>query len=471
MSTVVKENVDALNAKIIVTLKPEDINPKLNTELKKLKNTASLKGFRKGKTPLGFIKKMYGQGVMSEVVNKLIQEELSKFLQDEKIQFLGQPIPALDQEQIDLNINEISDLVFKFDLGLTPEFEVKGLDNVFDHYTVALDEKAVDTEIENMRKQLGDRKEVEKDIAEGDFFKVDAEEVKEDGSTGWATTISLLYKSLTPESQKLFLGKDKGDEVEFDVTKLEADKDDKYIRKFILSVTEADEDTVIGNTFKGKLTEILRVFPGEFTEENIKKAFGPDSEIKDEAGVREYISGEMSKWSQKQTDSILMREIHDKLIEANDMEFPKEFLQRWLKTSSDDPSRADSDAYDGFVQGLKWRLIGNKLAEKHDVKVEEADILEAAKANLRQMFGGGAGLDDAMMTQYAKQMMEQEEFFNRSYASAFNDKILHVLKDEVATNKKEVSKEELDKVMDSYRQKDAPAPESVAPEAVAEEEE
>jgi len=176
MSTVVKENVDALNAKIIVTLKPEDINPKLNTELKKLKNTASLKGFRKGKTPLGFIKKMYGQGVMSDVVNKMIQEELTKFLQEEKIQFLGQPIPALDQEQVDLNVNEISDMIFKFDLGLTPEFEVKGLDNVFDHYIVALDEKTLDEEIEGIRKQLGDRKEVEKNIEEGDFFKVDAED-------------------------------------------------------------------------------------------------------------------------------------------------------------------------------------------------------------------------------------------------------------------------------------------------------
>ena len=465
MSTVVKENVDALNAKIIVTLKPEDINPKLNTELKKLKNSASLKGFRKGKTPLGFIKKMYGQGVMSDVVNKMIQEELTKFLQEEKIQFLGQPIPALDQEQVDLNVNEISDMIFKFDLGLTPEFEVKGLDNVFDHYIVALDEKTLDEEIEGIRKQLGDRKEVEKNIEEGDFFKVDAEEVKEDGTTGWATTISLLYKSMTPESQKLFLGKDKGDEVSFDVTKLEADKDEKYIRKYILSVTEADEDTVIGNNFKGKISEILRVFPGEFTEENIKKAFGPDTEIKDEVGVREFISGEMTKWSLKQSDSILMREIHDKLIEANDMEFPKEFLQRWLKTSSDDPSRGDTDeGYQGFIQGLKWRLIGNKLAEKYDVKVEEADVLEAAKANLRQMFGGGAGLDDAMMTQYAKQMMEQEEFFNRSYASAFNDKILNVLKGEVATNKKDVSKEELDKVMESYRQKDAPAPAAIAAE-------
>jgi len=187
--------------------------------------------------------------------------------------------------------------------------------------------------------------------------------------------------------------------------------------------------------------------------------------IKDEAGVREFISGEMTKWSLKQSDSILMREIHDKLIEANDMEFPKEFLQRWLKTSSDDPSRGDTDeGYQGFIQGLKWRLIGNKLAEKYDVKVEEADVLEAAKANLRQMFGGGAGLDDAMMTQYAKQMMEQEEFFNRSYASAFNDKILNVLKGEVATNKKDVSKEELDKVMESYRQKDAPAPAAIAAE-------
>ena len=456
MSTVVRENVDQLNAKITVTLKPEDINPKLNTELNKIKKTASLKGFRKGKTPIGFIKKMYGQGVMSDVVNKMLQEELSKYLQDEKIQFLGQPIPSDDQEQMDLNVNEVSDMVFKFDLGLAPEFEVKGLDNVFTYYDVALDQKAVDEEIANMQKQLGDRKEVEKDIEEGDFFKVDAEEIKEDGTSGWATTISLLYKSMTPEAQKLFLGKDKGDEVEFDVTQLEPKDDEAYMRKYILNVTEADEDTEIGNKFKGKIVEIQRVFPGEFNKETLKKAFGEDTEIKDEAGVREYISGEMKKWSNRQSDSILMREIHDKLIEENDLTFPKEFLQRWLKSGAEDPAKHDDseEAYEGFVKGLKWRLIGNKLADKHDIKVEEEDILESGKANLRQMFGGGGQVDDAMITQYATQMLQQEEFYNRSYASAFNDKVLMVLKDQVSTEKKEVAKEELDQIIESLRKAD-----------------
>jgi len=456
MSVVTKENVDALNATITVTLQPEDIHPKLNLELNKIRKTASLKGFRKGKTPIGFIKKMYGPGVMNDVVNTLLQEELTKFLKEEEGKFLGQPIPSLDHEQMDLNINEISDLVFKFDLGLAPEFEVKGLDNVFTHYDVKLDEKAIDEEVATLKKQLGDRKEVEKNIEEGDFFKVEAEEIKEDGTTGWATTISLLYKSMTPEAQKLFLGKDKGDEVTFDASQLEAGKDEAYMRKYILSVTEADEDTEIGNNFKGKISEILRVFPGEFNEDTLKKAFGENTEIKDEAGVREYIGGEMSKWTGKQTDSILMREIHDKLIEANDLTFPKEFLQRWLKVSAENPDQVDNsdEAYEGFVKSLKWRLIANKLADKHEIKVEDADVLESGKANLRQMFGGGQGVDDAMITQYATQMLEQEEFFNRSYASAFNDKILSVMKDKVSTEKKEVDKEEIEQIMEVFRKAD-----------------
>ena len=207
-----------MNAKITVTLNPDDIKPKLNTELNKIKKTAALKGFRKGKTPMGFIKKMYGQGAINEVVNKLLQEELSKYLTDEKIQFLGQPLPSTDQEEIEFNVDNINEMVFKFDLGLAPAFDIKGLDNVFTQYEVSLDEKALNDEIANLKKQLGDRKEVEKDIEEGDFFKVDAEEIKEDGSTGWATTISLLYKSMTPEAQKLFLGKDKGDTIEFNAS-------------------------------------------------------------------------------------------------------------------------------------------------------------------------------------------------------------------------------------------------------------
>ena len=456
MSTVVRENVDALNAKITVTLNPDDIKPKLNTELNKIKKTAALKGFRKGKTPMGFIKKMYGQGAINEVVNKLLQEELSKYLTDEKIQFLGQPLPSTDQEEIEFNVDNINEMVFKFDLGLAPAFDIKGLDNVFTQYEVSLDEKALNDEIANLKKQLGDRKEVEKDIEEGDFFKVDAEEIKEDGSTGWATTISLLYKSMTPEAQKLFLGKDKGDTIEFNASQLEAGKDEKYLRKYILNVGEADEDAIIGDKFKGKIVEIMRVYPGEFNEETLKKAFGENTEIKDEAGVREYIGGEMSKWTTKQSDSILMREIHDKLIEVNDLEFPKEFLKRWLKTSAEDPSKVDDsdEAYEGFVKGLKWRLIGNKLADEHDIKVEDADVLESGKANLRQMFGGGGGVDDAMITQYATQMLQQEEFFNRSYASAFNDKVLHVLKDQVSTEKKVVDKEEIEQIMESFRKAD-----------------
>jgi trigger factor len=119
------------------------------------------------------------------------------------------------------------------------------------------------------------------------------------------------------------------------------------------------------------------------------------------------------------------------------------------------------------VKGLKWRLIGNKLAEKHDIKVEDADVLESAKANMRQMFGGGQGVDDALVTQYATQMLEQEEFFNRSYASAFNDKILNALKDEVSTEKKVVDKEEIEQIMESFRKADEA---KAVPEATAEEE-
>ena len=228
MSTVVKENVDALNAKIIVTLKPEDINPKLNTELKKLKNTASLKGFRKGKTPLGFIKKMYGQGVMSDVVNKMIQEELSKFLQEEKIQFLGQPIPALDQEQVDLNVNEVSDMVFKFDLGLTPEFEVKGLDNnAFNRHDVTVSDKMVEDDLSDALKKLGEQKTIEDAITEEDVIKLDAVELsgplpKEGGLT---PSLTLSVKDLTAATKALIIGKKTGDTFRYDVTQLEEGKD------------------------------------------------------------------------------------------------------------------------------------------------------------------------------------------------------------------------------------------------------
>ena len=127
MSNVVREDIDSLNSKLTVTVTKESYEPKLNDELNKLKKKASLKGFRKGKTPIGFIKKMYGKPTLAEMVNKELQDALFNYIDEEKMEILGQPIATSDQELLDFDINKLTDYTFKFDVGLVPQFEVTGV--------------------------------------------------------------------------------------------------------------------------------------------------------------------------------------------------------------------------------------------------------------------------------------------------------------------------------------------------------
>ena len=449
MSTVVREDLDALNTKLTITLKRDDIKPGVDTELKKLKAKASLKGFRKGKTPISFIKKVYGASIMSDVVQKTLNSELFKFLDDEKIKYLGQPIPASDQEEMDFSIDGSHDLVFKFDLGLTPDFELQGLEKTktYDKYKVKVADDFINDEMASLRKRLGERKEVEEPIIEGDMISIDAEEVKKEG-TAWASTFSVLFDDLIDESKKLFKGKKIGESVKFDITKLEKDKPEEFIRKYLLNVTDNDKDVEIGNDFTGKIAKITRVTEAEMNEEFFNKAFG-EGKVSSEQEAKDFIINQTQKWYVKQSDSILMRNIHDALMESNEFALPEDFLKRWLETTSQkDAQGTIEERFDGFKSGLKWRLLSSKLADQFDVKVDDEDVKAAMKEQIARMYGGYGG--DDMMDKLVESMMSNQEYYESNYATAFNEKVLQAAKNEVSTKTIEVTKEEFEDIVKKY---------------------
>ena len=163
MSKVVREDVGNLSAVLTLTVGKEDYEPKLSAELNKHRKKAQLKGFRKGKTPMGFIKKMYGRAILADAINEMIQKELTKYISEEKIQILGQPLPSEDQAEYDFNINELIDYTFKFDIGFAPEFEVEGLseDSKFERYAVDVKDELIEKDIEAAQKRFGERNSVD----------------------------------------------------------------------------------------------------------------------------------------------------------------------------------------------------------------------------------------------------------------------------------------------------------------------
>ncbi|MEL6926044.1 MAG: trigger factor family protein, partial [Bacteroidota bacterium] len=271
MSKVVREDIDQLNATLTVTLSPSDYEPKFKSELKKYQQKAHMKGFRKGKTPMGMIKKMYGRGLLAEVVNEMLQKEIYEYINNEKLDLLGQPIPSDEQANVDFDVRDLSDFEFRFDLGLAPEFEVKGADSAttVDRYQVEVIDEPIETELEGARKQIGKRSLPEDDIQENDLLKFNVEELEGDQvkENGWAATFSILLDRIANEDlRKELLGKKLGDKVRFNIFELESDVDEAYVKKYLLDMKE-DEEVEVNPMFEGEIVEVSRNEPADMDQE------------------------------------------------------------------------------------------------------------------------------------------------------------------------------------------------------------
>ncbi|MGB4957872.1 MAG: trigger factor family protein, partial [Saprospiraceae bacterium] len=236
---ITRKDIDSLTITLDLTLENQDYSPKFEAELKKYKNKAQLKGFRKGMTPISVIKKMYGKAILSDVINETLQDKLFGYLDEQKINYLGQPMPNRDENLVfDLDVNQAKDYNFSFDLGLAPEVVVKGASasDEYSYYDVTIDEKTIDDEIAANRRRYGKRVEATDTIQKMDMVKLEAEEL--DGAAvkdgGWETEFSVLVDvihdpKVKEEIQTLKLG----DTITFDIYQLE-DKDAAHINKYIL---------------------------------------------------------------------------------------------------------------------------------------------------------------------------------------------------------------------------------------------
>ena len=208
MSNVVRTDIDSVNAVLTVTIPKEEYLNKVQQDIKKYSQKAPMKGFRPGKTPPTLVKKMYGQQFLMDAVNDKVQEHLNTYLQAEKMEMLGQPIPSSEQDKFDLDLKNPQDLTFKFDIGLTPQFELKGLEGVsYERYAIQLDEKMVTDELEKALKGGDANEEVEGVVQENDVITL---KIKEVGGT-LENEVAVSTNWMTEDMHSVFLTQSKGD--------------------------------------------------------------------------------------------------------------------------------------------------------------------------------------------------------------------------------------------------------------------
>jgi trigger factor len=439
MSKVVQEEIDNLNAVLTVTVEKGDYEPKLKSELNRFRQKASIKGFRKGKTPDSVVRKLYGKGILSEIVYDLLQKELNDYLYNGKIDILGQPLPSLDQAPIDFDLLQLQDYIFKFDIGLAPVFDVQGLDSsvTYKKYDPIIPAEDIDQEIDNIQRQLGERIFSEDVILAGDMLKVEASEL-EDGKIkedGHVHTFSLLVDALNDDIRDKVLTLKVHESFQADPFKLEKDRDEKFVRKYILGLTDEQE---VGQLFDMKIIEATRVNLAEMNQELFDKAFGED-QVHSEEEAREFIEKGLKFNLENQADALLFRDIQKDLIEKNHQPLPDAFLKRWLMNSNENLApESIEEGYPAFAENLQWSMIRGKIVRENELEVTNEEIKGYFKDRFRSYLGG-ANFDDTILDSVAERMMGEEKQVNEAYENLMFDRLSRVVISKITVENNPIS--------------------------------
>jgi len=447
MAQVVKTDHDNLNATVTVTISPDDYLPKVDKELQKYRKNAQLKGFRKGKTPLNFIRKMHGKAILVEVINEILQDKLNKYLSEEKRNVIGQPLSAENQEELAFNISEKKDYVFSFDIGMAPEISMKGMDKKakYDFMEVKVPDDIINETITDLRKRAGESASVGEDdtIQHKDIIAINAEELDGDKlkKDGWACTFNVMVDDITDEYRDDFMGKKKGDKVRFDIYALEANKDEEFVNKYLLEIQENDDNPEIGRMFEGVIDDISRQQEAEMNQEFFDKVFG-EGKIKSEEEAKTFIAKQMGKQYESQTNGLLFREVQKKLIEQNKVDLPDAFLRRLIKSNNADVTDESLDKeFDKVKDNLRWSLIKGEVQKKFEIEVTDEMVLEAFKDRVRGYFGGYG--DELIILNTANRLMEDKEQVNQIYEELISERVFESIKEQITLNTKSVTAEEL----------------------------
>lgn len=454
MPQVVRKDVDNLNAEITVSISKNDYEPKFLEELNKYKQKASMKGFRKGKTPLSVVKKMYGNSVLANIINDMLNHELDTFLKEEKLSILGQPIPSEASPEVSFDAKSLEDMEFKFDLGLAPDIEIQGLskNKKFTRYVAVVADTDIQEDIDNALKQMGKRESITEDIREIDALTVtvremDGKEVKEDGITNQFT---VLVEKLTKKAKKEILSKKAGDTIMVDIFDLEDGLNESAVKRYFLKI---EDDTIpVGKDFELTIDEVSRVTPMEFNEEFFNKYFGENA-VSNVEEAKDRFRAPILKHYKNHAEALLFRDFQEYLLDKNPIELPEEFLKRWLLLSNEKLTQEQLDEEFGFfTENLKWDIIKGKIAKENDIQITSEEIIGIAQSKIMGYFGGSA-LPPDMMKDMTERMLQDEKSLRQIQEEVIANRLYDVLETKFGYNEKEVSMDKFDEIIKKATEK------------------
>ena len=445
------ENPDKINGLLTIVVEEEDYKNDVEKTLKDYRKKANVPGFRPGQAPMGMIKRQFGPSVKMEAVNKIIGQQIYKYVQDNKIQMLGEPLTSEKQAPVD--IEKDGPYTFMFDIAVAPEMKVSltGRDKV-DYYKIVVDDKTIDQQVDMLASRSGSYEKAE-NYEGNDMLKGDLRELDENGNTkegGITVESAVLMPSYikVDDQKKLFDGAKLGDIITFNPRKAYPDNDTEVSQ---LLKIERDAVKDMESEFSYQITEIQRFKKHEVNEELFKQVFGEDTDVKDEAAFRAKIAEGLNEQLVNDSDFKFLLDVRAHCEKkVGKLEYPDALLKRIMLSNNKDKGEDFVEKnYEMSIKELTWHLIKEQLVSAQNIKIEDADIKETAKEAARAQFAqyGMTNIPEEYIENYANEILKKGDSTEALVDRAVDRKLAAALKGVVKLNEKEISVEDFNKMM------------------------
>ncbi len=447
------QNIDKVSGLLTVKIEKADYQEKVDNALKDVRKKAQVPGFRKGMVPAGMVKKMYGESVIADEVNKLLSEGIYGYIKENNLNILGEPL-SNEEKQTPIDFKTMEDFEFVFDLAFAPEIKAAVSKDVkVNYYTIDVTDEMVEQQIQSHTQRTGSYEKVDS-YQDKDMLKGAIAEVNEKGNikrTGHkAEDVVLMPSYMKDDAQKaLFADAKVKDNIIFNPSVAYDNNEAEIASLLKVEKEQLEELELKGAEFKFQIEEITRFVPGELNQELFDQVYG-EGEIKSEEEFRARIKQDIAKQFEMDSNYRFLLDLRETLVaNEGDIQYPDAILKRiMLLNNKDKGEEFVEENYENSLKELTWHLIQEKLVKENEVKVEEEDVKAMASAATRAQFAqyGMTQVPEELLENYIQEMMKNQETVNSLVNRVVETKLAEAVKGQVTLEDKTVSVEEFNKL-------------------------
>jgi trigger factor len=433
---VTKQQIDDLNLTVSIKLEKEDYAEAKKKKLNEFRRTAEIKGFRKGMAPMSLIERIHGGQALAEVINTVVSEQLDKFITDNDLHILGEPLPSEKDEKNDWDNPD--EFVFDFDIALAPKVEVKvSKEDKIPYYTVNTTAKALKDYKTGLLKQFGTL-ETGKAAKEDDFIIADFEAADQKIEGSYVALRSIQDADIKAS----FVGKKAGDAMDVDIVKTFSNEAD---RAAMFKVKKEELDTLPA-VWKMTVKEVKTFVNAKLTQETFDQIFGKDAvktEEEFDAKVKERLEAEYVQ----ESDYRFSLDAKEYFLKKADLQLPDAFLKRWLLAANEGKFTMEDieKEYDLFAKDFRWEMIRTQIMKDQNMKVTKEAVMAQAKTFAAYQFAmyGMNNVPEDTLAGFAEKTLADEQQGRRIVEKVEDDMVLGYIRENATLESKKVSLEKM----------------------------